>query len=208
MVTKLKEPITVIKVLAWLLVFGVSVYALIQANKSIRLATESNDIARRALASGQRPYISVKPVKFDDGKFLFLKEINGGIAEKFRFELSNKGNSVAQHIVLTPVVISSVEPFPANPKIVVINDIKCMMGSGAIALAPAESTILEISGNVQFSSKDAISDMARRFEAGELPIPFNIEVTYDSDVLSTKGKTGLSLVFWPDRVETNYSVLE
>ncbi|MDP3729720.1 MAG: hypothetical protein Q8R26_03180 [bacterium] len=208
---KLGEVLTLlnfIKIIAWFFVFGVSVYALIQSNKSIDIANKSNDIAHQALVSGQRPYLSVEPTKFNDNKFIFVKEIAGGIEVKFRFEISNKGNSTAQNIVLTPIVVSTAELSPTKPEVVIVNNIKCSTNSSAFALAPGESTFLEISENIPILDKKSVLNLLQKFENNELSMPFNLEVFYDSNILLTKGKIGLSLIFWPDKVDINYSVSE
>lgn len=201
---KLKETITlvgILKFMGWLLVFGLSVYATVQSNRSI-------DIAQKSFVSNQRPWISVKPVKFDDGKFIYLKRISGGLEERFRFEISNKGNSTAQNIKLSPINVSSTELLPENPSVMLTNNISCSTGTGSIALAPGDNTILEVGGMIPFLNIQSVSDLIAQFESGNLSIPFNLEVTYDSASPSISGKTGQSLIFFPDRIIYKYSVLE
>lgn len=206
---KLKETFTpwnIAKFIAWFLVFAVSIYSLFQSKKSINVANESNKIADNALTYSQRPYLSVNPIKFNNGKFISVKEIEGGIEGKVRFEISNKGNSIAKNILLTPIILSSIEFVSVETKIAFVNKYECSTGN--TALAPGELTILEIGWQIPVYNKEATLDLLHKFENNELSMPLDIEIFYDTNFSTVKGKVGKSLIFWPDKVATNYSILE
>ncbi|MDP2651808.1 MAG: hypothetical protein Q8O94_01595 [bacterium] len=192
--------ITAIGVLASVVAIGISLYSLHQSNVA-------NDIAHESLTISQRPYVSVDPVKFDNGKFIFIKNSGGKIEIKFRFKISNRGNSAAQNIRVTPIAFSITGSPPENPEVIVENKVLCSTGTGSIALAPGDYTYLQVSNSLLLD-ESAVFDLLKQFNNDELSVPFNIEVTYQSDMLPINGKTGLSLVFLPSSVSTNYSVSE
>lgn len=199
-------PWNIAKFIAWLLVFAVSIYSLVQSKKSINISNESNKIADRALTYSQRPYLSVNPIKFNNDKFISVKEIGGGIEGKVRFEISNKGNSIAKNILLTPIILSSTEFISAETKIAFANKYECSGGTNA--LAPGELTILEIGWQIPVYNKEATLNLLYKFKNDELSIPLDIEIFYDTNFSTAKGKVAKSLIFWPDKVTTNYSILE
>jgi hypothetical protein len=190
--------VTGAKILAWLIPVAFSAYAVMQSNAA-------NGIASKALNVGQRPYISLEPAKFDDGKYIFLKSTGGSLTETFRFKIENKGSSVAQNIRITPIVLSTSEPSPQNPQVAIENNIQCSTATGGIALAPGETTYLEIGGTIPISDS-ASAILLKELRNDYLSVPINVELTYESDALSIPGKVGESLVFWPDKVDVNYSV--
>lgn len=197
---KLFTPLKILGALAWLVSMGVSVYAVHQSNESAR-------IAQKALDVSQRPYVSLEPVRFDDGNFISLKYINGELKEKMRFKVTNKGASPAQNIRVTPIIFS-VARHPINAQVGPINNTQCSTGpGGATALNPGDSTHIEISAAIPLEKRE-VSSLLEQFDNKTLSVPFNIEVTYDSAALSMIGKVGMSLVFWPEKVDINYSVSE
>lgn len=191
----------IVKFTGWLLILGISVYALFQSNESI-------GIARQALIVGQRPHLAVKPVKFDENnKYIFVKKINQGIDFKVRFEITNTGNSTARSITTSDIYISVSEPVSSRPELTLRNEISCDK-PGKQTLVPGESTYIEVGGIFSITDGKAIDDMLGQITNNEFSLPFNIEFYYDSDTSSLKGKTILSLVVWPDKVVTNYSLEE
>lgn len=178
----------------------ISLFALYQSNVS-------NNLSNKALNISQRPYVSLEPAKFENGKFISIKNSGGKVTIEFRFKISNTGNSSAQNIRTTPVAFSVLRATQENSEAVLESVAQCSSISKGIALAPGDSQYLRFTDSILMESNDA-SILMRQYSENELSIPFNVEVTYGADGLSTKGKTGLSLVFLPDSVTTIYSVLE
>lgn len=195
----------IINTLAWLLVFGVSIYALVQSDKSLVQSNESNNIARQALVVSQRPYITFKSVKFrDTDSFILAKEVKNGIEIKVQFELENLGNSMAKNIKPADIFCTSQEIFHTDPEVVEKITMKAQL-PGVISLAPGESIFMEFVGQIPVLDKRAVIDQLEKIKNNEFSLPFNLEIYYDTDFLPTiKGKTASSMVIKPNEVETIY----
>lgn len=170
---------TTISIIVWLIPVVISIFALCQS-------TTSNNIAKQALIIGQRPYVTISAKKFDNSKNYVSAKVNpNGVEMKVRFELINKGNSIAKNIKTSNFVVSN-ELFPTEPKIT----LKPEGNVSDISLAPGETITMEFIGNLNIPDKNIATGLLNKIKDDGVSLPFNLDISYDmnSDLL-VKGKT-------------------
>ena len=146
----------------------------------------SNNLAKQALIIGQRPYVTISAKKFDESKDYISAKINpNGVEIRTRFELINKGNSIAKNIKTSNFIVSN-ELFPAEPRIT----LKPEGDVADISLAPGEAITMELLGNLAIPDKNVAADLLDKIKENGVSFPFNLDISYDmtSDIL-VKGKT-------------------
>ena len=192
----------IILFIGWLIPLGISVWAII-------ISYNSNDISKQALILSQRPYITLKPVKFDGtDSYIFAQKINGGIYTKIKLQLTNTGNSIAKNIKTSDIFVTAQEIFPTKPQVTLQTEIKAQTPN-PISLAPGESIFMEIEGSMPVSDSRAVTDILEKIKNNDFSFPFNIEVYYDTDLTpNIRGKTASSMIIKPKEIDINYTTLD
>jgi hypothetical protein len=168
-----------ISIIVWFVPVVISIFSLYQS-------MSSNNLAKQALIIGQRPYVTISAKKFDESKDYISAKINpNGVEIRTRFELINKGNSIAKNIKTSNFIVSN-ELFPAEPRIT----LKPEGDVADISLAPGEAITMELLGNLAIPDKNVAADLLDKIKENGVSFPFNLDISYDmtSDIL-VKGKT-------------------